>query len=90
MFCQIWRKLFTTAQGLQDEPYVKSVNINLMTSSGTVILSNKEDAQKVKEAVENMGFICDLGEIAPLRPLEDSAIDDIRLVRIPIDGMFCR
>jgi copper ion binding protein len=77
-------------QGLQDEPYVKSVNINLMSNSGTVILSNKEDAQKVKEAVENMGFICDLGEIAPLRPLEGSTIDDVRLVRIRIDGMFCR
>lgn len=75
--------------GLQEEPYIKSVNVNLMANSGTVILSSKDDAQKVKDAVESMGFICDLGEIAPLRVFE-SAANDIRIVRIRIDGMFCR
>ena len=75
--------------GLQDEPYVKSVNVNLMANTGTVILSRKEDSQKVKEAVEAMGFICDLGEIAPLRVL-DSTANDIRIVQIRIDGMYCR
>jgi len=75
---------------LQEEPYIKSVNINLMANSGTAILSNKEDAEKVKVAVESMGYTCDLGEIAPLRPLSSSPADDIRLVRIHIDGMFCR
>jgi len=78
----------TVTHGLQAEPYIKSVNVNLMANSGTVILSRKEDAQKVKEAVEAMGFICDLGEIAPLRML-DSAANDVRIVRIRIDGMFC-
>jgi copper chaperone CopZ len=67
--------------GLQEEPYIKSVNVNLMANSGTVIIEKKEDANKVKEAVEAMGFICDLGEIAPLRPLEP-AVNDIRLVAI--------
>jgi P-type Cu+ transporter len=76
--------------GLQDEPYIKSVNINLMANSGTAILSNKEDAERVKVAVESMGYSCDLGEIAPLRPLTPSAADDIRIVRIHVDGMFCR
>jgi P-type Cu+ transporter len=37
-----------------------------------------------------LGFECDLGEIAPLRPLEASPVNDIRLVRIRIDDMFCR
>jgi len=77
-------------RGLQEEPYIKSVNINLMANSGTVILSKKEDADKVKEAVETMGFTCDLGEIAPLRPTEASPASGIRLVRIRIDDMFCR
>jgi hypothetical protein len=61
-----------------------------MANSGTVILSKKEDADKVKEAVEAMGFICDLGEIAPLRATEASPVNDIRLVRIRIGDMFCR
>jgi len=76
--------------GLGEEPYIKSVNINLMANSGTVILSKKEDAEKVKEAVETMGFTCDLGEIAPLKPTEASPVNDIRLVRIRIDDMFCK
>ena len=77
--------------GLQGEPFIKSVNVNLMANSGTVILSKKEDAQKVKDAVEALGFICDLGEIAPLRPTSQvSTVNDIRLVRIRIDGMYCR
>jgi copper chaperone CopZ len=80
----------SVTRGLQEEPYIKSVNVNLMANSGTVILNNRDDAQKVKEAVEAMGFICDLGEFAPLRPLEASPANDIRLVRIRIDGMFCR
>jgi P-type Cu+ transporter len=76
-------------RGLEEEPFIKSVNINLMANSGTVILSNKDEAQKVKKAVEDLGFECDLGEIAPLRPLEASPVNDIRLVRIRIDDMFC-
>lgn len=80
----------SVTHGLQDEPYIKSVNINLMANTGTVILSNKVDAQRVKEAVEAMGFICDLGEIAPLQSLEESPANDIRLVRIRIDGMYCK
>jgi len=75
--------------GLQEEDYIKSVNINLMANSGTVILSNKDDAMKVKEAVETMGFTCDLGEIAPLRPLSENRDNDVRVVRIRVDGMFC-
>lgn len=75
--------------GLKDEPYIKSVNVNLMANSGTVILSKKEDAEKVKETVEEMGFTCDLGEIAPLRPLESSQGTDIRLVRIRVNEMHC-
>ena len=73
--------------GLNDEPYIKSVNVNLMANSGTAILSNKDDAEKVKEAVELIGFTCDLGEIAPLRSLEGPLANDVRLVRIRIDGM---
>jgi P-type Cu+ transporter len=79
----------TITNGLKDEPYIKSVNINLMANSGTVILSQKEDAEKVKETVEEMGFTCDLGEVAPLRPLESSQVSDIRLARIRINDMFC-
>ena len=77
-------------RGLEEEPYIKSVNINLMANSGTVILSKKEDADKVKDAVETMGFTCDLGEIAPLKPTEAQQVNEIRLVRIRIDDMFCR
>lgn len=75
--------------GLKDEPYIKSVNVNLMANSGTVILSNKDDAIKVKEAVESMGYTCDLGEIAPLRPPSENHENDVRVVRIRVDGMFC-
>jgi len=75
--------------GLQQEDYIKSVNINLMANSGTVILSKKDDAMKVKEAVEAMGFTCDLGEIAPLRPVSENRDNDVRVVRIRVDGMFC-
>src|SRR5204863_7913746 len=47
-------------QRLQNESYVKSVDINLIANSGMAIINDKEDAQKVKEAVEAMGYICDL------------------------------
>lgn len=76
--------------GLKDEPYIKSVNINLMANSGTAILGEKEDASRVKDAIELIGFSCDLGEIAPLRPLEATPANDVRVVRIRIDGMLCR
>ena len=76
-------------QGLQQEAYVKSVNVNFTANSGTAIITNKEDAQKIKEEVEAMGYECDLGEIVPLRPLEASPPNSIREVKIRIDGMFC-
>ena len=42
--------------GLQEEPYIKSVNVNLMANSGTVILSRKEDSQKGQRGCGGFGF----------------------------------
>jgi P-type Cu+ transporter len=81
----------TVTSVLEDEPYIKTVHVNFMGNCGAVTLSNKDDVQKVKEAVETLGFSCDLGDITPLGVRKASPeSENIRVVRIRIDGMISR
>lgn len=71
-------------------PGVKSVNVALMTNSATVEFEGvKEDAAKIVDEIEDIGYGCMLESIKELNT--DGAQTKIveRVVQIRVEGMFC-
>ncbi|KAF8429506.1 E1-E2 ATPase-domain-containing protein [Tirmania nivea] len=71
-------------------PGVKSVNVALMTNSATIEFEGvKEDAAKIVDEIEDIGYGCMLESIKELN--SDGAQTKIveRVVQIRIEGMFC-
>jgi len=83
--------------GLAELPYVKSVNVTLMTNSARVVFSgpSPENLQNIVNAVEDLGYDCVVecsGLIETAEKREKSATNDARQrsVMLRLDGMFCK
>ncbi|KAL1651364.1 hypothetical protein SLS58_000704 [Diplodia intermedia] len=73
--------------GVQQLPWVESVNVNLLSHSATVVFDGKEHADAIKEAIEDCGFDAALDNVSRL--LQENQQDVRRTIMIRIDGMFC-
>ncbi|GME61192.1 ATPase P-type K/Mg/Cd/Cu/Zn/Na/Ca/Na/H-transporter [Neofusicoccum parvum] len=73
--------------GVQQLPWVESINVNLLSHAATVIYSGKENTDAIKEAIEDCGFDATLDSVSRL--VQESQQDVRRTVSIRIDGMFC-
>lgn len=82
--------------GLTELPYVKAVNVTLMTNSARVVVDGPgpENLQKVVDAVEDLGYDCTIERSGVI----DAAVPRVatakqarqRSVLLRLDGMFCR
>lgn len=73
---------------------VRTVNINLLTSSGVVVFEGKDNIQNITEAIEDCGFevsVDKLEVVATGGPGSNQVAGrpTVRSVAIHIDGMFC-
>ncbi|EKG22182.1 ATPase P-type K/Mg/Cd/Cu/Zn/Na/Ca/Na/H-transporter [Macrophomina phaseolina MS6] len=94
-----WRAIFSiggmtcsactnaVTSGVQQLPWVDTVSVNLLSHSATVIFTGKENADAIKEAIEDTGFDATLDNVSRLAP--ETQQDVHRTVTIKIDGMFC-
>ncbi|KKY26166.1 putative copper-transporting p-type atpase [Diplodia seriata] len=73
--------------GVQQLPWVESVNVNLLSHSATVVFDGKEHADAIKEAIEDCGFDAALDNVSRL--VQENQQDVRRTIMIRIDGMFC-
>ncbi len=83
--------------GVTELPYVKSVNVTLMTNSACVVFDGplSENLQKIVDAVEDLGYDCAVersGVIKTAKKEKKSATNGAqqRSVMLKVDGMFCR
>ena len=79
-------------RGLWELPFVKSVNITLMTSSGEVIFEGEGNLNKIIEKIDDTGYDVNVVESSRVEPRQyhknDSRISS-RTLQIKVDGMFC-
>ncbi|KAF3043280.1 hypothetical protein E8E11_002965 [Didymella keratinophila] len=73
---------------------VRTVNINLFTSSGVVVFEDKDNMREITEAIEDCGFevsVDKLEVISTAGPASNQVAGGptVRSVAIHIDGMFC-
>lgn len=71
-------------------PGVSSVTVNLIGKSGTCIVQRKEDAEIVRNEIEDAGFDCSIADILKQDPLQtnEASTSNVRTVTIRVDGML--
>lgn len=77
-------------QALENDPQILKATVDLMSNSGTAIIAQQEDAERVKYVVESTGYGFILGEIVPINPIKTPSATNIRTINVRLDGLFCR
>ncbi|KEY70044.1 hypothetical protein S7711_09870 [Stachybotrys chartarum IBT 7711] len=76
------------SKALDSFPWTKSVDVNLITNSATVVFEDKTHLNEIIEAIKEVGYTAKLGDIVDMG--KDEAQDGRRTVSILIDGMYCQ
>lgn len=73
---------------LKNLPFTKTVDVNLITSSCTIVFEDKDNILRIRAAIEELGYKAKLDDI--LDATNDEAQNSRRAVSIRIDGMYCQ
>jgi P-type Cu+ transporter len=80
-------------RGLQELPYVKQIDINLLTHSGTVVFEGKDKLAAIIEKVDDLGYDCSEDNTVEIRDAADDDDDEEeileRTMMVKIEGMYC-
>jgi heavy metal translocating P-type ATPase len=71
---------------IKELPFVVSVNINLISHSGTVVFTGKKNESLLLETIDNTGYEATLTELKPLAQAESAAE---RTISLQVLGMHC-
>jgi Cu+-exporting ATPase len=85
MTCAVCSGSITTA--LKLHPWIESIDINLLSNSGTIVFHGKGNTDKVTEAIEDAGFDATLDSVAAVSDAHAEVVH--REVFFKIDGMYC-
>ena len=79
-------------RGLWELPFMKSVNITLMTGCGEVTFEGEGNLEKIIEKIDDTGYDVSVVESSRVEPLPDLKNDSrlvSRTLQIKVEGMFC-
>ncbi|KIX02977.1 uncharacterized protein Z518_06527 [Rhinocladiella mackenziei CBS 650.93] len=78
----------TITRGLQELPFVRSVNIDLVRNSGVAVFSDRQNLESILEKIDDLGYD---SAVVKVDALDDTipAEEQERAVQIQIDGMYC-
>lgn len=73
---------------------VRTVNVNLLTSSGVVVFEGKDNIKEITEAIEDCGFEVSVDKLEVFSTAQAASNEvavgpTVRSVAVYIDGMFC-
>lgn len=72
---------------LNKKDWIDTAVVNLVTNSATVDISDKADAEKIAETIEDMGYDANLDSIAEVRQEESGS--NLWRVAVAVGGMTC-
>lgn len=85
MTCSACSGSITSA--LKFHTWIRSVDINLLSNSGTIVFQGKGNADVITGAIEDVGFDATLDSVAAASDTHVEAVD--REVFFKIEGMYC-
>ncbi|KAH7378624.1 E1-E2 ATPase-domain-containing protein [Cadophora sp. MPI-SDFR-AT-0126] len=74
-------------KSLKGYPWIRTVDVNLITNSATVVFEGKDRLRDIQAAIEDVGYEAKLDDVVDLS--RDQAEDMRRTVAIRVDGMYC-
>jgi len=74
-------------RGLESRSWIKTVDVNLITSTATVIFEGKDHLKEIQAAIEEVGYKAKLDDVVNLN--REQVQDTRRNIAIRIDGMYC-
>ena len=75
------------SDSVRELPFVTSVDVNLLTNSGTIVFKGRTNLEAIGQAIEDAGFDATLDSVVSAATVEVESIE--RSVSIRIDGIFC-
>ena len=80
----------TITRGLEELPFVRDISVNLLSHSGKIEFVGRENLDKIKEKIEDMGYDAAVSSVDAMSAAEEASTPvQSRTVSIQIDGMFC-
>ena len=77
----------TITRGLQELPFVHSVNVDLVSNSGTVEFEGKQNVDQILEKIDDLGYDAVLVTLIDLN--SNTKETEERTIQIKIEGMYC-
>ena len=74
---------------MKSVPGTTSVSVDLLGKTGSVIVPRKEDAERIRNEVEDVGFDCSIVEVLEQHDITDPDQPMERTITVRIDGMSC-
>ncbi|OBT56704.1 hypothetical protein VE04_03772 [Pseudogymnoascus sp. 24MN13] len=74
-------------QALEGHPWIRTVDVNLIANSATVVFEGKDHLRDIQVAIEDVGYEAKLDDVLDLS--RGKVQDMRRTVAIRIDGMYC-
>jgi heavy metal translocating P-type ATPase len=72
---------------IKKRDWVKDITVNLLTNSATIDFQGRDNAEKLAEAIEDLGYDATLDTVVSLG--QEAAEDHERTVEIRIEGLYC-
>jgi len=79
----------TITRGLQELPFVTSVNVDLVGNRGVVTFTDKSNLDKILEKIDDLGYDGAVVKVEDADPARRTDQPRERTVQIQIDGMYC-
>jgi len=79
----------TLTEGLEKNPWIKKVAVNLISNSATIDFAGEEHKDDLVEMIEDMGYDAVIYSIVDMKAQATEVQTVHRTVEILVDGMFC-
>ncbi|KAL2161923.1 hypothetical protein VTH06DRAFT_7708 [Thermothelomyces fergusii] len=77
----------TITRELRKKDWIKDVTVNLLTNSASADIEGRANADKLVEAIEDLGYDATLGTVVSLA--REATEERRRTVEIRVDGLYC-
>ncbi|KAL6246995.1 hypothetical protein RBB50_006302 [Rhinocladiella similis] len=78
----------TITRGLEELPFVRAVNVDLLGHRGDIVFLDKQNVDSVLAKIEDMGYDAVMVQLEPTNTAGENTPSE-RTVQIKLEGMYC-
>jgi heavy metal translocating P-type ATPase len=78
----------TITETLRTKPWTKTVDVNLVTHSATIVFENKANLDNIIEAIQDLGYEASINDVVDLAKARRH--DARRTLSVKVEGLYCQ